>query len=121
MAVTIALVSRKGGVGKTSLSIDLAGMMASDGCRVRLVDLDPQASASQQILGCEAVENLHPRETVEALVTGRATAEQVTRRTQFEGVSLIPCHFAFEALRMRDSTSRRRRWTCSFWTRRPTS
>lgn len=43
---TIALVSQKGGAGKTTLAIHLAAEAASFGKRVLLLDLDPQASAA---------------------------------------------------------------------------
>lgn len=41
----IALLNQKGGSGKTTLSLNAAGMLASAGCRVLLVDADVQGSA----------------------------------------------------------------------------
>ena len=70
LARTIALVTNKGGVGKTSISANLAGQLARSGAKVLLVDLDPQGSQSV-ILGFHG----HPDDdqgwgTVQAIATG---------------------------------------------------
>lgn len=48
----LAVVGRKGGVGKTTLSLCLAGKLTLDKKRVYLVDLDPQGSASATLNAC---------------------------------------------------------------------
>jgi chromosome partitioning protein len=45
-STTIALVNQKGGVGKTTITINLAGALAMQGYRVLIVDFDPQANCS---------------------------------------------------------------------------
>jgi chromosome partitioning protein len=41
----VALLNQKGGVGKTTLALHLAGAWARQGCRVTVIDADPQGSA----------------------------------------------------------------------------
>ena len=43
---TIAISNYKGGVGKTTSAVNLASIYADAGRRVLLIDLDPQASAT---------------------------------------------------------------------------
>lgn len=43
----IAVIGRKGGIGKTTVAVHLAGELAARGRRVHLVDADPQGSAAQ--------------------------------------------------------------------------
>lgn len=48
-AHVIALCNQKGGVGKTSVTVGLAGVLAGQGWRVLLVDADPQANATTNL------------------------------------------------------------------------
>jgi chromosome partitioning protein len=51
----VAVINGKGGVGKTTTTISLAGALAADGQRTLVVDLDPQGSAGRA-LGIEVLE-----------------------------------------------------------------
>lgn len=46
--------NQKGGVGKSSITVNLAAISAKQGLRTLVIDLDPQANSSQYLLGEDA-------------------------------------------------------------------
>lgn len=81
----IAVVSRKGGVGKTTSVVSLAGALARLGKRVLVVDLDSQASASLS-LGI-ARSDLAP--SVHDVLFRKVPATQAIRPTLTPGVDIL--------------------------------
>lgn len=49
--ITRVIFNQKGGVGKSSITVNLAALSASHGYRTLVIDLDPQSNSSQYILG----------------------------------------------------------------------
>jgi chromosome partitioning protein len=91
MGTTICLLNLKGGVGKTSCSYHVGGVLARAGRRVLLVDADPQASLTQGFLGPDATRSLPPAETIASLfdLDQVAIPEALVRHTGFQRLDLL--------------------------------
>jgi chromosome partitioning protein len=86
MITTIPIINNKGGVGKTTTTVNLAAGLGQTGRRVLVVDLDSQGSASFA-LGIER-ENLNP--STAAVLFGEQPASEVVRPTDTENVDVLP-------------------------------
>ena len=88
----IAVMNQKGGVGKTTTSVNLAAGLALEGRRVCLIDLDPQAHTSLH-LGLEVVGE---SPTIYHAFAGEKTLSQV-RRLVAPNLWLVPSNIDLAA------------------------
>jgi len=89
---TIAVMNQKGGVGKTTSSVNLAAALSREGRRVCLVDLDPQGHASFHV-GVDAGPDMP---TIYDVFTQQTTLDH-TRQLVGENLSLIPANIDLAA------------------------
>lgn len=93
MSINVAMLARKGGVGKTSTVLNLAGAALDDGARtVLVIDMDSQASLSKALLGPDVVARLRPDQTVQAVAERIRSAGDVARETPVKGLFIVPSY-----------------------------
>ncbi|QKT07168.1 ParA family protein [Gordonia sp. X0973] len=93
-ATIVAVCNQKGGVGKTTSTINIGAALAEYGRRVLLVDLDPQGalSAGLGVAHHELEETVH-----NLLVPPLASIDDVLQRTRVEGMDLLPSNIDLSA------------------------
>lgn len=104
----IAVANQKGGVGKTTTSVNLAACLAARGVRTLLVDLDPQANATSA-LGLPTIDG---HSIYEPLLGGAPLSEKVVP-TRWDHLWIVPGDLALagaeiEVARAQDHLTRLR-------------
>ncbi len=86
MGKIIAFVNQKGGVGKTTSSINLSASLGLLGKKTLLVDLDPQGNSTTGL----GINKSELKESVYDLFTDRAEVKDVVIKTKFKNLYIIP-------------------------------
>ena len=86
MGKTIAIANQKGGVGKTTTSINLSASLAAKGKKVLVIDTDPQGNTTSGF----GVEKNDLDNTVYELMLSECSIKECILKDVIDGVSIIP-------------------------------
>ena len=82
----IAIANHKGGVGKTTTSINLSAALAHFGRSVLLIDIDPQGNSSRGL----GIDVTLINKSIFEVFSGTADINAVIRKTMMKGLELLP-------------------------------
>lgn len=90
MGYVIALANQKGGVGKTTTSVNLGACLADAGKKVLLIDLDPQGNATSGL----GVDKKDIEESVYDVLINDVDLKDVILKSSHHGLDIVPTTIA---------------------------
>lgn len=94
MGRIIAIANQKGGVGKTTTSINLSSALAEKGKKVLVIDADPQGNATSGF----GIEKNELDNTIYELLLGDCSISECIIENAIEGVSVLPSNVNLAAV-----------------------
>jgi chromosome partitioning protein len=105
----IAIANQKGGVGKTTTAVNLAGELARRGQQVLLIDCDPQGNATTSL----GIPKRDLKVTSYDVITGLVGLDAAIRPTGRPGFDLVPANEDLAGAMIELTAVERREWQLS--------
>ena len=101
----LSIINQKGGVGKTTTTINLAAGLALKDKKILVIDLDPQGNATT---GLGLLNSEGSNETIYGVLNGTKKISEVIKKTQFQNLDLVSSNVDLSGLEVETASDSRR-------------
>ena len=101
----LSIINQKGGVGKTTTTINLAAGLALKNKKILVIDLDPQSNATT---GLGLLNSESSDETIYGVLNGTKKISEIIKKTQFQNLDLVSSNVDLSGLEVETASDSRR-------------
>ena len=101
----LSIINQKGGVGKTTTTINLAAGLALKDKKILIIDLDPQGNATT---GLGLLNSESSDETIYGVLNGTKKISEIIKKTQFQNLDLVSSNVDLSGLEVETASDSRR-------------